>query len=132
MAKYALALAIALVLNATANLMVKVGSMRMKEMNLQLSEGLMPVITGVLSNWVLILGLVFFASNVVFYTYALSGIQISVAYPIMFCGGFAIIAVVSWKFLNEVLTTGQWIGVAAIVFGIIMVAKDMGVVRPGA
>ncbi|HOA72161.1 MAG TPA: SMR family transporter [Phycisphaerae bacterium] len=124
--RYVIALLIALLLNAGANLMMKFGAKR-----LAANGGLIPgkgvegLINAVTSNWVLILGLFCFATNVIFYTYALKRIPISLAYPIMVGAGFAIIAVVAWRYLGETLSVGQWLGVSLILAGIILVAREM-------
>ena len=70
------------------------------------------------------LGLTCFAANVVFYTYALVRLPISVAYPIMVTCGFAIIVVVAGLKLHERLSPIQWVGVAAILIGVWLVAND--------
>lgn len=129
--KYAIALGLALTLNATANLMMKFGVKRFGQSGLTLERGLAAVAHGLLTNWVLVVGLFCFAINVAFYTYALSGIKISVAYPIMVSGGFAIIAVVAWGYLAETLSAGQWAGVAMILLGVFLVAREMEAVPGG-
>ena len=100
-ARYAVALVIALLLNASANLMIKFG---MHAINAELAGqsilagGPVGVIKLVLRHWILLAGLGCFALNVVFYSFALQKLQISVAYPIMVTVGFAIIAAVAgWK-----------------------------------
>jgi multidrug transporter EmrE-like cation transporter len=123
--KYAIALALALTLNATANLMMKFGVNRFKATGVTLSQGFMPVGSALATNWVLILGLVCFATNVIFYGYALSGIRISIAYPIMFSGGVAIIALVAWKYLGETLSPAAWLGIILILVGVYLVAREM-------
>jgi multidrug transporter EmrE-like cation transporter len=125
MIKYAIALTLALLLNAMANLMMKFGVIRFRDSGITMDQGAGPVATSLLSNWVLIVGLLCFATNVLFYTYALSGIKISIAYPIMVSGGFAIIAVVAWKFLGETMSPAQWAGVVFILAGVFLVARGM-------
>ena len=129
--KYAIALALALTLNAAANLMMKFGVKRFGESGLTLDRGAAAAAHALLTNWVLVVGLFCFAINVAVYTYALSGIQISVAYPIMVSGGFAIIAVVAWGYLAETLSPGQWAGVAMILLGVFLVAREMETVPGG-
>ncbi len=129
--KYVVALAMALVLNATANLMMKFGVRRFAETAAAVDGGTAGLVRMLLSNWILLAGLACFALNVFFYTYALSGIKISVAYPIMVSGGFAIIAVVAWFALDEALTWGQWVGIAMILAGVVLVAQQMQPVRAG-
>lgn len=123
--KYWIALVLALTLNATANLMMKFGVREVKPPG----QGLVPLLKVLASNWVLILGLCFFASNVVFYTFALKGIKISVAYPIMVSGGFAIIALIAWRYLGEALSPVQWAGIGLILIGVLLVTREAGAVR---
>ncbi len=127
--KYAIALVMALTLNAVANLMMKIGANRLNTAPISLKSGAGALATGLLANWVLLLGLAFFAANVVLYTYALKGIRISTAYPVMVGAGFVIISIVAWRFLGERLTPAQWAGVALILLGVWLVAREM---RPAA
>ncbi len=129
MAKYIIALVVALLLNASANLMMKFG-MRGIDADLDgagiMDGGVMGVIQLVLRNWILLVGLGCFAANVLFYMYALQKMPISVAYPIMVICGFAIIVTVAGVILHERLSVVQWVGMAAILLGVTLVAKDAG------
>jgi multidrug transporter EmrE-like cation transporter len=127
--KYVVALIIALSLNAAANLMIKFG---MRGIDLELNGG-SPMADGVaglirllLRHWVLLAGLGCFALNVVFYSFSLQKLPISVAYPIMVASGFGIIVTVAGMMLGERLSPAQWVGVAAILIGVALVAKDAG------
>lgn len=124
--KYWIALVLALVLNAAANLMMKFGSVGLKaslEADPRRDAG---ALAGMLAhNWILVLGLFFFATNVLLYTYALQVVKISIAYPIMVTGGFAIIALVAWRYLGESLSTMQWGGIALILIGVYLVAREV-------
>jgi multidrug transporter EmrE-like cation transporter len=127
--KYVVALIIALSLNAAANLMIKFG---MRGIDLELhgsspmAEGIVGLIRLMLRHWVLLAGLLCFALNVVFYAFSLQKLPISVAYPIMVASGFGIIVTVAGSMLGERLSVVQWVGVAAILFGVALVAKDAG------
>lgn len=129
MVKYGVALGAALVLNAVANLMIRFG---MRAMDLELAGaglldgGVAGLVRLVLRHWIVLVGIGCFAANVLFYAYALQKLQISVAYPIMVTGGFAIIVIVAGIMLHERLSLMQWIGVAAILIGVVLVAKDAG------
>lgn len=129
MTKHVVALIVALLLNASANLMIKFG---MRGMDLELAGGspldggLFGLLRLLLRHWVVLLGLACFAANVVFYAFALQKLPISMAYPIMVTTGFAIIVVVAGAMLHERLTLLQWIGVGAILIGVSLVAKDAG------
>ncbi len=129
MMKYMLALVIALLLNAGANLLIKFG-MRGIDAELAgagiLDGGLAGLVRLLFRHYQLLLGLFCFGLNVVFYAYALQKLPISAAYPIMVASGFAIIVVVAGSMLAERLTVGQWVGVAAILLGVVFVARDAG------
>jgi len=129
MMKYLAALGIALVLNAAANLMIRFG---MRGIGLEageaglLANGVWGLVKLLLRHWVVLAGIACFALNVVFYAFALQKLQISMAYPVMVTGGFVIIVVVAGLLLNESLSVLQWVGVAAILIGVVLVAKDAG------
>jgi multidrug transporter EmrE-like cation transporter len=130
MVKYVIALVTALALNAAANLFIKFG-MRAIDLELSQTGGSMPggiggIVQLLLRHWVILIGLGCFALNVVFYSFALQKLPISVAYPVMTIVGFAIIVVVAGSVLNERLSSTQWVGIAAILVGATLVAKDAG------
>jgi len=122
-------LIIALALNAAANLMIKFG-MRALDTELSgasaLSGGVIGLARLLFRHWILLAGLGCFALNVVFYAFALQKLAISIAYPIMVASGFGIIVTVAGFMLGERLTPAQWTGVAAILLGVVLVAKDAG------
>jgi multidrug transporter EmrE-like cation transporter len=129
MLKYVVALVVALVLNAFANLMIRFG-MHAVDQELggagAFDGGLVGLIRLLIRHWVVLLGLACFAANVVFYAFALQKMPISIAYPVMVTGGFVIIVVVAGIILKERLTPIQWLGVVAILVGVTLVARDAG------
>ena len=108
--RYFVALAGALVLNATANLMMKFGIERFKAASANLAEGIWPALAALMTNWVLILGLVCFAANLVLYTYALKELPISIAYPIM------VTVDLKLRYLAESIQMGNLVFPAVLVF----------------
>lgn len=126
--KYMLCLLVALVLNATANLLMKGGMKSVAASGGVFKEGLAAGAVTVLTSSTLMIGLVCFAVNAAFYMYALQSkaLKISIAYPIMVGGGYALIALVA-RFhpaLAERLTWGQTLGVALVLIGIILIAAQ--------
>lgn len=126
--KYVLSLTIALVLNATANLLMKGGMKSVAASGGVLKDGVTAGVLTVLTSSTLMVGLVCFALNAAFYMYALQSkaLKISIAYPIMVGGGYALIAIVA-RFhpaLAERLTWGQALGVALVLIGIILIAAQ--------
>ena len=120
--KYMLALCGALVLNAIANLSMKVGT----QGGGLGASGVAGAIKMILGSPVLLVGLVCFGCNAFLYMYALQSktLQISIAYPIMVGGGYAIISVAAYFLpsLQERLSPGQWVGVALILAGVLTAA----------
>ena len=103
-------LALAIVFNSAANLVIKgFASER--------SESFYDLIT----NFPLIVGVMLFGINFIFYTKALHYLNISVAYPIVV--GFSIILIISLSmlFLHERLTFVQVGGIGLIIAGIVLV-----------
>lgn len=124
--KYVFALTAALVLNATANVCMKVGMKSMAASGGVLKDGLTAAVKSVATSNVLMVGLVCFTLNAAFYMYALQSkaLKITIAYPIMVGGGYALIALVA-RFhpaLNERLTWGQMLGVGLVFLGVLLIA----------
>ncbi len=122
--KYVIALATALVLNAAANLMMKKGMTDVQAGGGLLADGLPAAVRTVLTSPVLMAGLICFAMNAACYMFALQSqtLKISLAYPIMVGGGYAIIATVAFFWLGERMTAGQWIGVVLVLAGVFTIA----------
>lgn len=128
MMKYVLALIIALTLNAGANLLIKVGMKTVAASGGLFRSGPVAAVEMVLTNLTLMIGLTCFALNAVFYMYALQSkaLQISVAYPIMVGGGYALIALIAHfhPLLSESMTWAQKLGVSLILLGVVLIASQ--------
>lgn len=125
--KYAVALGIALILNAAANLLMKVGASSAQAAGGLVKGGLVSSVKTVLTSTPLVIGLICFALNAAFYMYALQSkaLKISIAYPIMVGGGYALIATVACLHpaLAETMTRTQKAGVALVLVGIVLIAS---------
>ena len=123
------ALLVALLLNATANIMRKMGMSKVQADGGLLRSGAAGAIATIVTSPVLLFGLLCFALNALFYMFALQSkaLKISVAYPIMVGGGFAVIAVTAYfhPALRERLAWDQWLGVALVLVGIGLIALRM-------
>jgi multidrug transporter EmrE-like cation transporter len=108
-------LVMALLLNAAANTLLKLGASRLQEVS---DAGL---IERVLGNPWLLLGLLLFAINVGCYVAALSQLRLSIAYPVMAAGSLLVVVLSSVLWLGEALTTVQWSGIALLLAGIVLV-----------
>jgi multidrug transporter EmrE-like cation transporter len=112
-------LALAVILNALANILMKVGMVRQGESDVSL----MVMATRALVNPALLAGVTCFALALIAYCYVLAKINLSVAYPIMTSLGYVIVIVASWMFLKEHITLVQVVGFAFIIAGVWMVAR---------
>ncbi|MBF0557969.1 MAG: EamA family transporter [Nitrospirae bacterium] len=115
-----LSLIVAILLNATANILIKIGMN--KTGGLQ-GLGLADILAKMLSNYVLWAGCMSFALALFAYSYALSKINLSIAYPIMTSLGYIIVILSSVFFLKESFSVVQAAGVMVIILGVWMVAR---------
>jgi multidrug transporter EmrE-like cation transporter len=118
MARWYTLLAVALVFNAVANVLMKAGMRTAPE-----GAGATAMLRHYLTSWPVLVGLLLFALNVLAYTQALTRIPLSVAYPLMTSLGFLIVVSASAVFFEETITWVQGIGFALIVAGVVLVAR---------
>lgn len=110
-------LAVAIFLNALANVLIKIGVMdKGVKVNIKM---LMAVIT----SPAILGGILSFVFALVAYGYVLSKMNLSIAYPLMTSIGFMIVTLASWVILKESITSIQLIGFLFILSGVWMVAK---------
>ncbi len=110
----------AIVLNALANIFMKVGMNKVGGLNMR------PPLSwffSMLGNPFIFLGLCCFALGLVAYNYVLSQINLSIAYPLMTSIGYCIVVIVSWLFLREKIVPIQMFGFSLIIAGVWMVAR---------
>ncbi len=126
---YGIALIAALILNAAANLLMKIGMQTVAASGGVLKDGVAGAVKTIVTSVPLVIGLTCFALNAALYMYALQSkaLKISIAYPIMVGGGFAVIAVTAYfhPALRERLAWDQWLGVALVMIGIVLIAVRM-------
>lgn len=108
----------AVVFNAVANILIKIGMMRCPK-----SGGLFLMVKSAIFNPAIIGGIICFVIALGGYSYTLSKLNLSIAYPIMTSLGYLIVILVSCFFLNEVVTWYQIIGFFLIIGGVWLVAR---------
>lgn len=106
----------ALVLNAAANVTLKLGASR----GVSLSG--FPAPRWFADHSLVILGILMFAANVVLYTIALQKVSLSVAYPTMVIGSLLIITAASAWYLHEQVTVLQLVGAALALAGVVLIS----------
>ena len=118
MLKYYIFLAVALVLNAVANILMKAGMLNAPAELTPKAQ-----LTHYVTSWPVIVGVCLFGLNVIAYTQALSRIPLSVAYPLMTSLGFLIVVAGSAYFFKEHISAIQIAGFALIITGVILVTR---------
>lgn len=111
-------LILAMTLNAAANILLKMGAVRLGALG---EPGLFGRLV---TNYYLIGGLALFAANVGFYAAALARLNLSLAYPVMMAGGVMIVVTVSILFLRETLSATQMVGMLFLVVGLVLVTRQ--------
>ncbi len=113
-------LILALLFNAMANILMKIASTRG---SLPDNAALSDKLVSIYLSWPFLGGIILFGMNLLFYTFALSKMNLSVAYPIMVGSGFTIIGIASCLLFNERLSALQMSGLFLILVGVALVAQ---------
>lgn len=105
----------AFLLNSFANIFLKIDALRtpLSEVNL---------LALLQHRMFFILGIILFALNVFFYSFALKSIPLSVAYPIMVGASFLIVQLYAYFSLGEKLSTTEIVGVLCVLLGLLLVS----------
>ena len=77
---------------------------------------------GLLFNYQLILGILFYGLGAVLFIVSLKYVELSVAYPIISLG-FIWVAILSYFFLAEKIFLIQWVGMFFIILGVFFVGR---------
>ncbi len=70
-----------------------------------------------------VVGLLFFVGAFIGYSFLLSRMQLSIAYPIMTGAGFAIVCVLSYLWFNENFSVLKVFGILLIFIGIVFLSR---------
>ena len=106
--------------NVTANILMKVGMMRLKEF--QLTQ-IGAIIRKMIVNPALIIGCLCYGISLFFYTFILQKINLNIAYPIVISGTVLLVTVISSLLLMEPLKFSNIIGIFVILSGIFLVLR---------
>ena len=121
--QFALILA-GVLLNATAQLLLKAGAGTLAGVELRASNALL-IATRMLSSMPIIAGLACYVLSVVVWILALARVEVSVAYP-MLSIGYVVNAVAAWWLFGENLSGARLAGIGVILVGVWLVARTSG------
>ncbi len=110
-------LILAFSLNAVASILLKLHA------NKGFATNNIVSLSFITENFYFFLALFLFATNVIFYTLALSKLPLSTAYPIMVVMSFLIVNSFSFFYFKEHITSPQVIGYLMIIVGITLVVS---------
>jgi multidrug transporter EmrE-like cation transporter len=121
-------LVLALVMNAGANILLKMGSKTAKV--LPSDAALLDKAMNFL-NPLTIVAIVLFAANVLAYRKALDAFNLSIAYPIMVSGGLVLVTAAAWALpvFHEEITWLQLVGIVLIAIGVWLVTMPVAAAR---
>jgi len=112
-----LILGLAIILNATANILIKVGMLRIEG-----KGGMGSILIAALSQPAFWGGILSFGLALAAYSFVLNRLNLSVAYPVMVSLGLIIVVLVSYFLLKESITAVQIAGFFLIIAGVWLVA----------
>ena len=121
--QFALILA-GVLLNATAQLLLKAGAGTLAGVELRASNALL-IATRMLNSMPIIAGLACYVLSVVVWILALARVEVSVAYP-MLSIGYVVNAVAAWWLFGESLSGARLAGIGVILVGVWLVARTSG------
>ncbi|EGQ8204307.1 SMR family transporter [Vibrio cholerae] len=75
-----------------------------------------------ITNWPILLGLIFYGVSFIFYTLALTRLPLNVAHPIMTSGAIAVVAILSIVIYKESMQNATFIGLFLIILGVWFIA----------
>lgn len=111
-------LGISIVLNATANILMKAGALKPRE-----NSQAIDVLINMATNPIIWGGICCFALGLAAYNYALIKMNLSVAYPLNTSVGYVLVILASFVLFKENLSIIQISGIGLIVAGVWMVAR---------
>jgi multidrug transporter EmrE-like cation transporter len=109
---------LAIVSNASANILIK-AAMKERKFDAQITASLFDA---VLSPF-MISGVIMFGIALVGYSFVLSKLNLSVAYPVMTIMGFIVVLTASWLFFGETIRPLQIVGYALMLSGVWLVLR---------
>ena len=118
MSRPILILSLAIIFNALANILIKVGMLRVGK-----TEGWFHLVKKAITEPAILFGVVSFALALGGYCFVLTKLNLSIAYPIMISMGLIIVIFASHFLLNETISAIQIAGFLLIIAGVWLVAR---------
>ena len=109
----------AVILNALSQIVLKFASANITQLTKNVN--LINVISFFFS-WPVLTGLLFYLISFVLWIFALSKVEVSIAYP-MLSIGYILVTLFAWFFFNEPLSISKFLAIFLIVAGVVTLVK---------
>ena len=109
-------------LNATAQLLLKAGTNRLGIITLT-ADNWPTTLVQMASEGYFIAGIAFYAISVLVWILGLSRVPVSIAYPLLSLG-YVVNAIAAHYLLGEAVTAQRWLGIGFIIVGVYLVARS--------
>jgi len=117
-----LVIILSVLLNAAAQLFLKNGSEVLNDPNIY--NNVFSLFSKIFFNPSIISGLACYAISILLWIYALSKVEVSIAYP-MISIGFIVNAIAAWYLFSEPLGFFKLIGIFFIIIGVFIISKGV-------
>ncbi|MGJ7509527.1 SMR family transporter [Variovorax sp. GT1P44] len=110
-------------LNSVAQLLLKAGARTLGSVSMGSMASLFSTaLSAAAQPWIL-LGLFCYVVSVGLWIVALTRVDVTIAYP-MLSIGYVVAALLAWQLLGEPLTAGRILGIAIILVGVVVLARN--------
>ncbi|MFS8087181.1 MAG: EamA family transporter [Acidobacteriota bacterium] len=111
-------LLIGVLMSAVGGLFLKIGAVQV-----QYDDGVIEIFRQVMFNWTIVIGVLMYFIPVLIWIFLLKRVELSFLQP-LFSMVYVVTPVLASIFLNENVTTARWLGIGAIIVGVIIVARS--------
>lgn len=111
-------LLIGVLMSAVGGLFLKIGAVQ-----IQYDDGVIEIFRQVVFNWKIIVGVLMYFIPVLIWIFLLKKVELSFLQP-LFSMVYVVTPVLASIFLNENVTIARWLGIGAIIIGVIIVARS--------
>lgn len=108
-------------LNAAAQILMKAGTNAIGHFEFSI-ENILPIGLKLATEWHIIAALFCYAISVVVWILALSRVPVSIAFP-MLSMAYVVNALAAWYLLGEEFNPAKLVGMAVIIFGVIIISR---------
>lgn len=115
-------LLVGILLNASAQLLLKAGANRLGELSLAPST-LLPTLLQLSTNLPILGGLCLYAFSVITWIVGLSRVDVSIAYPLLSLG-YVVNAIAAHYLFGEIISTQRIVAIGVILLGVFILARS--------